>query len=154
MLISIIAHDTLQGISCVTLWHKTFNENPKQIPSFKKPISALNTKAIIKHMVCLGKDWIPQTVGICFLGQHWLAEAELYIFLVILRSTKRTYCQTTKSSHIFQQDTCTLLLQFWSMGQNEASVSLDRYRIYKERHSSYENRVHDTNSTPQIQIKV
>lgn len=150
MLISIIAHDTLQGILCVTLQHTTFNENPKQIPSFRKPISALNSKAIIKHMVCLGEDQIPQTGGIRFLGQHWLPEAELYIFLVILSSSKCTHCQIIKSIHVFS----TRHLQFQSMKQNEAPVSIDVYRTFKERHGSYENRVHNKNSGPWIQIKV
>lgn len=66
MLISITAHDTLQGILCVTLQHTTFNENPKQTPWFRKPVSALNTKAIIKHMGCPGKDSIPSRVGFHF----------------------------------------------------------------------------------------
>lgn len=61
------------------------------------------------------------------------------VFLVILSSTKCTHCQIIKSSHTFQQNSCTLLLQFQSMRQNKASVSLDLYRTFKERHSSCDN---------------
>jgi len=140
MLISIIAHDTLRGVSCVTLRHTTFNENPKQIPSLRKPVSALNRKVIIKHMVCLGKDRVPQTVGIRFLGQCWLPEAELYVFLVTPSSSKCAHCQIIKSSHVFQQDTSTLPFQFWPETEQSFCIIRPIQNIYRKTRQLWEQR--------------